>query len=88
MAETQVPTVILAEALQLNEKDIHLSCLKRGLAYVIQAGTGNMPVHPSDRRGFGPWKIGVKGTRRASRVTAPMAPPLTVILLGSMLERR
>src|SRR5215468_2542073 len=46
------------------------------------------PGHPPDRRPSEPRTIAVKGARRASRVTAPQAPPLTAILLGSRLERQ
>jgi hypothetical protein len=35
-----------------------------------------------------PGTISVKGERSESRVTAPQAPPLMVILIGSRLERR
>jgi hypothetical protein len=44
--------------------------------------------HPPDRRQSEPRKITVKGERSESRVTAPQAPPLRVIFLGSRLERR
>jgi hypothetical protein len=47
-----------------------------------------MPGHPPDRRRTEPGKITVRGERSESRVTAPQAPPLTVILAGSRLERQ
>jgi hypothetical protein len=44
--------------------------------------------HPSNRRDHVPSKISVRGERSESRVTAPKVPPLTMILVGTRLERR